>query len=298
MKAVVTGANGFVGRHLVSHLQSAGDEVVGLDREVDIVDAAAIREAVCAAAADVVYHLAALPHVGASWDAPGLVMRVNVEGTANVVRAAEAAGAARIIVVGSAEEYGLVDPNDLPLAESAPLRPTTPYGASKVAAGFLALQAHLGRGTPTIRVRSFNHAGPGQSNQFLLPALAARIATAERTGDDAVAIGSLDPVRDITDVRDVVRAYRLLGVAGSPGEVYNVCSGVGRSVGELAAGLIAAATRPLELSVDPQLVRAVDTPRLVGDCSKLTAATGWTPEIPLDQTMTDLLAEARSRLEQ
>jgi GDP-4-dehydro-6-deoxy-D-mannose reductase len=198
-------------------------------------------------------------------------------------------------VIGSAEEYGNVEERDLPLCEEAPLRPATPYGVSKIAASFLALQAHLAYGLDVVRVRAFGHTGPGQSDRFLVPALAQRIATAEREGRDEIRVGSLDPIRDLSDVRDIVRAYRLLAVRGEAGAVYNVCSGSGVSVREIADHLVAAARRPLRITVDPELVRPVDVPRLVGDGARLRKDTGWAPEYRLDETLAAVLEDARSR---
>lgn len=297
MRALVTGASGFVGRHLVAHLRASGDDVAVLDHEgedaIDVTDGPAVAKTIAAADPEAVYHLAARTHVGESWSAPERVWRVNAEGTLHVLRACVDTGASRVLVVGSAEEYGPVDKDALPITEDAPLRPVSPYSASKVAAEFLALQAFLGEGLPTLRVRSFNHTGPGQSPGFLVPALAARIAAAERDEHDEIAVGATDPVRDLIDVRDVVRAYRLLVERGVPGEVYNVCRGEGVSVAEVASRLLALARRPLRLRVDPELVRPVDVPRLVGSPARLRAATGWEPEIPLDRTLTDVLDDAR-----
>ena len=196
-------------------------------------------------------------------------------------------------MIGSAEEYGLVAPEDLPLREDAPLRPVSPYAASKIAASYLALQAWLGGGLETIRVRAFNHTGPGQSADFLIAALAHRIAAAERDGTDEIPIGSVEPVRDLNDVRDIVRAYRLLAEHGEPGEVYNACSGRGVSVADMAAELLSHARRELRLVQDPDLVRPVDIPRLVGDPTKIHTATGWQPEYALHQTLGDVLAASR-----
>jgi GDP-4-dehydro-6-deoxy-D-mannose reductase len=298
MKALVTGASGFVGPHLVAHLEASGDQVVAVDRggatPVDVTD----RDAVQAVMRDVrpaaVYHLAALSHVAESWSAAANSFRVNAEGTLNVLVAASDAGVGRVLVVGSAEEYGAVREADLPIDEDTPLRPMTPYGASKVAADYLALQAYLGGGLETVRARPFNHTGPGQSPRFLVPALARRVAEAERAGEDKVLVGSLDPVRDITDVRDVVRAYRSLVERGEPGEVYNVCSGRGTTVREIAERLLAHAHRNLELVVDENLVRKVEVPRLVGNPSKIGTDIGWSPEIDIDRTLDDVLAAARA----
>jgi GDP-4-dehydro-6-deoxy-D-mannose reductase len=301
VKALVTGAGGFVGTALVGHLRAAGDEVVGIDHATgpDITDPAGVRDVIGRNGPDAVYHLAAVTHIGASWEAPVEVFRVNAEGTLNVLSACAAAGVARVLVVGSADEYGAVRPEDLPLTEEAPLRPLTPYGASKVAADYLALQAFLGRQLPVIRVRAFNHSGAGQSERFMIPGLARRIAAAERDGRKEIPVGSLQPVRDYTDVADVVVAYRLLVERGEPGEVYNVCSGVGRSVAEVADALLALARHAIELVPDPALVRPVEVPRLVGDNRRLREATGWTPAVPFEQTLVAVLdrwrAEAAGR---
>jgi GDP-4-dehydro-6-deoxy-D-mannose reductase len=298
MRAAVTGSSGFVGSHLIPYLRSHGDEVVTIDRSgtppVDVTDAAEVRDVVRAARPDAVYHLAALSHVGRSWDAPETVFRVNAIGALNVLRACADAGVERVLVAGSADEYGAVGPDDLPLTEEAPIRPVTPYGASKAAADVLALQAFLGDGLGTLRVRAFNHTGPGQSTSMLVPGLAQRIADAERAAGSKVDVGRLDVVRDLSDVRDVVRAYRLLVEHGTPGEAYNVCSGRGVTVRDVADTLLSMSDAPLELVVDPELVRPVDVPRLVGDPGRLRAATGWEPEIPLDDTLRDVLTAARA----
>ena len=296
MKALVTGAGGFVGQALAGHLEAHGDEVLGLDRVhgPDVTDAATVREVVARYRPEAVYHLAAVTHIGASWEAPLEVFRINAEGTLNVLSACAAAGVDRVLVVGSADEYGAVRPEDLPLSEEAPLRPLTPYGASKVAAEYLALQAFLGERLPVIRVRAFNHTGPTQSERFMIPSLARRIATAEREGRKEIPIGSLEPVRDYTNVADVVVAYRLLIERGEPGEVYNVCSGVGHSVAEVADKLLALARHAIELLPDPSLVRPVEVPRLVGDNRRLREATGWAPTIPFDETLAAILDRWRA----
>jgi GDP-4-dehydro-6-deoxy-D-mannose reductase len=296
VRALVTGAHGFVGPYLSAHLEAAGDEVVGLGPEVDITDGEAIRDAVVAARPDAVYHLAAASHVGSSWSAPVEVLRINAEGTLNLLLAAEAAGAERVLVVGSAEEYGIVDPSALPLVETFPLRPVTPYGASKVAAEVVGLQAFLGRGLPVVLARPFNHLGPGQSDRLVASTLAHQVARNELEGTDVVQAGDLTPRRDFTDVRDVVRAYRLLVTDGQPGEAYNVCSGVDVPISEVADALIAQARRPMRVELDPSRLRPVELPALRGDPGKLRAATGWTPEIPLERTLSDLLGWWRRRV--
>lgn len=298
MRAVVTGARGFVGPHLIAHLEAHGDEVTGLDfagpERFDVTDADGVREHLGAASPEVVYHLAALSHVGESWANPSVQFRVNAEGTLNVVAAAAALGVRRVVVIGSSEEYGEVDPGANPIDESTPLRPVTPYGAAKAAAETAALQ--MGRATDleVVCVRPFPHTGPGQTDRFLVPALAGRIAAAERDGTDTVVMGSRTPMRDLSDVRDVVRAYRLLALDGHPGLAYNVCSGVSTAVGDIADLLAAASTRSITFETDPALVRPVEPPPLIGSAQRLREHTGWTPEHTLAGTLADVLAAARA----
>jgi GDP-4-dehydro-6-deoxy-D-mannose reductase len=299
VRTLVTGAGGFVGVHLVRHLEDSGDEVVELERNVDgidIADAEPLTEAVMAAKPQVVYHLAGASDVGGSWSAPRETFLANALGTLNVLEAARAAGAERVLAVTSADVYGRVSEDELPLREDQPLRPVSPYAASKVAADALAQQAWLGHRLPVLRVRAFNHLGPGQSDHFVAPSLAARIARNERDGGDEVPIGNTTPLRDVTDVRDVVRAYRLLMEHGEPGGVYNVCRGAAVSVKEIAEVLLSMAVRPMHLVSDPGLQRPVDIPILVGDNGALRRVTGWEPTIPLEQTLADVLADWRSRL--
>ncbi|MGI8757413.1 MAG: GDP-mannose 4,6-dehydratase [Acidimicrobiales bacterium] len=299
-RVLVTGARGFVGRHLMAHLSAEGDDAVGIDRTgaraVDITDAAAVSATIAEVAPTTIYHLAGWADVGGSWKAPVEAFRANAEGTLNVLSAAADAGVERVLAVSSADVYGKVEPSELPLTEESPLRPASPYAASKVAADYLGLQAWLGRGLPVMRVRAFNHLGPGQTDKFVAPALASRIARAERDGGDVLPIGDLSARRDFTDVRDVVRAYRLLVANGEPGEVYNVCSGVDLAVQDLADQLLARATIALRFETDPQLLRPVEVPVLRGSHQRLTDATDWEPRIPMDQTLADLLEDWRTRV--
>lgn len=300
MRATVTGAGGFVGPHLVNHLREQGDDVTEMDLfgpvTLDVTDADSALACIDAARPQVVYHLAALSHVGESWSSPGRSFRVNAEGTLHVLRACLETKVERVVVILSSEVYGIADPADLPLREAAALHPVTPYGASKTAADVLALQTFLADGLDVVRVRPFGHTGPGQSDQFVVPALAHRIARAERDGIDEIAVGSLTAVRDLSDVRDVVRAYRMLAEHADAGEVYNVCSGRGVSIQEIADLLVAQSDREIRLVTDPGLVRAVDAPRMIGDNTKLRTATGWEPAFGLEQTLTDVLVDARQRV--
>lgn len=299
MKALVTGAAGFVGNHLVEHLRACGDDVLTTDPNLDgldITDTEGVAELLEQTRPDVVYHLAGWADVGASWAHPTAAFRVNADGALNLLLAAVATEVDRVLLVSSADVYGAVSESNLPITEDTPLRPVSPYAASKVAADFLGLQAYLGRGLGVLRVRAFNHLGPGQTDRFVAPALASRIARNERDGGDEIPIGNLSARRDFTDVRDVVRAYRLLVTDGTPGEVYNVCSGRDVAVQELAEQLLARATRPMRFVTDEKLLRPVDVPVLRGDHAKLTDATGWEPDIPLEKTLEDLLEDWRGRL--
>ena len=290
MKAIVTGAHGFVGPYLTRHLESCGDEVVGIDSEVDITDAEAVRSRFADELPDVVYHLAAASHVGDSWSAPVQVVRINTEGSLNVLLAAVAAGVERVVLIGSAEEYGHVTPDQVPISEDTPLRPVSPYGASKAAAEMLSSYISRGRDLPVVCVRPFNHLGPGQSDRLVASAIAQQIARNEVTGGDEILTGDLSPKRDFSDVRDVVRAYRLLAERGGAGEAYNVCSGRAVAIREMAELLIGLSATPMRLVLDDERLRPVDVPVLQGDHSKLTRDTGWVPEIPLEQTLADVLA--------
>lgn len=299
MRALITGAGGFVGHHLQRHLEQCGDEVIATDRVtdgLDILDAAALLEKFRRSGAEVVYHLAGASDVGGSWQTPQATFRANAEGTLNVLWAAREADVQRVLTVGSADVYGKVTADDLPIREELPLRPVSPYAASKAAADYVALQAHLGHGQAVVRCRPFNHLGPGQTDKFVAPAIAGRIARNERDGASVVKVGNLSPERDFTDVRDVVRAYRLLVEQGEAGQVYNVCSGRAIAVQELVEQFIAMATIPMTLEPDPELQRPVDIPVLLGDNSRLVADTGWSTEIPLEQTLADLLEDRRRRL--
>jgi GDP-4-dehydro-6-deoxy-D-mannose reductase len=279
-----------VGSWLSAHLAATGDDVVAIDHEVDVTNTEAVRRVIVSAGPEVVFHLAARTHVGRSWDDPTEVLRVNAIGTVNVLEAARACTLApRVIVTSSAEVYGAVPEEKLPVSEEAPLAPVTPYAASKVAAEFLGVQEFLAHGLEVIRVRPFNHIGPGQSSAFVVAALAQRVVDARRRGASSISVGNLTPRRDLTDVRDVVRAYRLLAERGAAGDVYNVCSGRDIAIEEVADRLQRLAGTHLRLELDPSLARPVDVPVVRGDPGKLRAVTGWSPVIDLDRTLRDVL---------
>ncbi len=299
MRSLITGGSGFVGKWLAEHLRDLGDEVVAIDSEVDVTDPAGLLSAVSAARPDAIYHLAALTHVGNSWDEPLRVLEVNVIGTAALLAAARECGSdPRILVTSSAEVYGAVtDPALLPLSEESPTAPLSPYAASKLAAEAVVAQAFLGCGQHVITVRPFNHIGPAQSPRFAVSALAKRIVEADRRRAATIPVGNLSARRDFTDVRDVVRAYRLLIESGQPGTVYNVCSGRDVSIGGIADVLLDLAGATLGLETDPSLVRPVEVPVLRGDPGRLAGATGWKPEIPLEKTLADVLVYWREHVD-
>jgi len=296
MRALVTGAGGFVGPHLVRHLDEQQDEIVALDLSngPDLIDGEGWTTALGGYRPDVVYHLAGWSDVGGSWRQPARTFTINAQGTLNVLEASVRAGVHRVVLVSSADVYGLVSPSDLPITESHPAQPRSPYGVSKQAAEALGLQYHRGRGLEVVIVRPFNHIGPGQGPNFAAPAFAAQIAEAELAGGGSIRHGDLSPKRDMTDVNDVVRAYRLLAHKGSPGEIYNVCSGQAVSMQELLDAMIAQAKVPISTSIDPDRLRPVELPVLCGSYAKLTDATGWHPERELSQTVSEVLNTARS----
>jgi GDP-4-dehydro-6-deoxy-D-mannose reductase len=286
VKVLVTGASGFAGRHLAGACTAAGDDVACASRATgaDLTDAAAARAAVAGARPDVVYHLAARAHVGTSWREPDAFLRDNAALALNVLEAVRMeAPEASVVMAASGEVYG--PPERLPVTEDAPLRPQNPYAVSKASADLLGGFYADAHGLRVILARAFNHAGPGQAPDYAIASFCRQAAT----GATRIVTGNPDTRRDYTDVRDVVRAYRLLAERGEPG-VYNVCSGRTASARELVALLGA------ELDVDPGLVREHEVAEVRGSPERLRAATGWEPEIPLERTLADTVAWWRERL--
>jgi GDP-4-dehydro-6-deoxy-D-mannose reductase len=301
MKVLLTGATGFVGRWLSRELTSNGHEVLTAPSRgvLDLLDTVATRSFVEAAEPEAVAHLAAISFGPDATRDPALAMRVNAEGTASILAAVDRLPLRiPVLVSGSSEVYGFPEPNDLPLKESAPLRATSAYGRSKIAQEETALELAREYGLPTVVTRSFNHTGPGQRRGFVAPALAARIQAASRRGESEVRVGNVHVRRDIGDVRDVARAYRLLlelASRGRPGWalVANVCTGRAVSIRDVIDTLAEAAGVTITSRVDTDLVRPDDPPEIVGDHALLTSLTGWQPLIPLRQTLADVMADAR-----
>jgi GDP-4-dehydro-6-deoxy-D-mannose reductase len=292
----VTGGGGFAGGHLVALLRDRGEHPAAPSREeLDLRDAAAVRAAVRAQRPSAVYHLAALASVARSWEAPGEVLSSNVGMTLNVLDAvAREAPETRVLVAGSGEIYGA--PEHLPVTEDAALRPQNPYAVSKAACDLLGGQYADAHGLLVVRTRAFNHAGPGQSDQYVVGTLTRQVAEAEAAGHDEVVLhtGHVDSARDFTDVRDVVQAYTA-SVAVSPGP-YNVCSGRAVPVGRLIELLAEAARVKVRHEVDPGRLRVHDPPEIRGSAERLKEATGWEPEIPLERTVADALQAWRERV--
>jgi GDP-4-dehydro-6-deoxy-D-mannose reductase len=291
----VSGASGFVGSVLVPRLAQDGHSVVAADREVDVSDAGVVDAAIAAAAPDAVVHLAARASVAESFGAAETVARVNYAGTLHVLRAVvRRAPRARVLVISSGEIYGGSD-TPVPLDESAPLAPGSPYARSKAAADLLA-EAFAARGLDVVRARSFNHTGAGQQEPYVAASFARQIAEMEAARREPVMhVGNLAAVRDFLDVRDVVDAYvRLLDRARAPAGAYNVASGVGRSIAELLETLIErSAVRP-RVEVDAARFRPARPS--IGDATRLRRATGWSPTIPFETTLAALLDDWRARV--
>ncbi len=307
-RVLVTGASGFVGRHLVGVLIARGARVSGLGTEpgspleslagwhrADLAGGDAVMTAVRDAAPEAIVHLAGQASAGLSFSEAEATFRVNVLGSWHVLRAAVAhAGGARVLVIGSGEAYG-PQPEGSRVAEDAPFRPVSPYAFSKATLDELALAFHERHGLDVIRTRSFSHAGPGQSARFAMPSFALQIAALEKGGAGGVLrVGNLGVTRDILDVRDVAECYARLLETGVAGAAYNVCSGTGMPLTGVVEMLTGMARVPVRVEVDPERVRPADVPYLVGDPTRVRAATGWRPRFGLEVTLHDLLDRCRS----
>ena len=300
MKALITGSAGFVGQHLVEHLSNEGDEVFCSDLSLggpDLLDPVGVTDLMSKIQPDYVYHLAGQADVKASWEDPLMTFRVNAEGTLNVLQACQLSNVKRVLCVSSAEVYGSVQESELPITEKHIINPSNPYAASKSAAEILCKQMNS-QDLQIMCARSFNHFGPGQKENFVAAALTKRMLLAQRLDQSEITVGNLETIRDFTDVRDVVRAYRLILTKGDGGNVYNVCSGIGRKISELATTLLSKIDSELELKLDPKLHRPSDTPVLIGDYSKLHKQTGWEPDIEFDQTIEDTIESTRALMTQ
>lgn len=299
---MVTGAAGFVGPFLMRELSEAGMTCVSFEGPdgalVDLRDAALVDATIARIKPDSVVHLAAQSHVPRSFADPRETFDVNVGGTLNLLLALRAHDfAGRFLFVGSGAVYGRVPEAELPVQETRALAPTNPYAASKVAAEALCYQWGQSEDFEVLCVRPFNHIGPGQSEIFAIASFARQIVEAKLGRRDPVMdVGDVDVTRDFTDVRDVVRAYRLLLGSGESGEVYNVCSGEEHSLRALIEGMAERAGVTMEVRQDAARLRRADQRRMLGDANKLRAATGWAPERTIEQTLDDVMAHWEKQL--
>ena len=284
---LVTGADGFVGRHLRAEL---GDVFVPF--EGDVLDASALANAVRQAQPGSLVHLAAESSVGSSWNEASRAWSVNVLGTVNVLEAVRGERPkARVLFASTGEVYG--DANRVPTPEDEPVKPLSPYAASKAAAELACGQSARAHGLDVVVARAFPHEGPGRDERFAIGSWTRQIARLEAEGGGTLLVGDLSVERDLTDVRDVCRAYRLLLEPSAPAGTYNVASGRAVPLHRVVELLTELTEVPVRVEQDPGRLRKVDIQRLSGDPARLRAATGWKPEIPLEQTLADALAFAR-----
>jgi GDP-4-dehydro-6-deoxy-D-mannose reductase len=316
MKVLVTGITGFAGSHLVDYMLTLpGVEIHGILRwrsrteniehfrdkvalhECDLRDASSVRDVIETVRPDRIFHLAAQSFVPTSWTAPTESLVTNIIGQLNLFEAVKKTNLKpRIQLACSSEEYGLVHENELPIRETNPLRPLSPYAVSKVGQDLLGYQYFKSFGLHVIRTRGFNHEGPRRGPVFVCSDFAKQIADIEKgRRAPVVRVGNLDARRDFTDVRDIVRGYWLALEKGEPGEEYNLCSGRDWVIKDMLDFLLKLSTVKIKVETDPTRLRPSDVPVLLGDASKFKKATGWEPAIPFEQTLRDMLAYWRER---
>lgn len=308
MRIFITGATGFAGSHLVDQLLEEGHHITALVHgqtshqtlpehervktvEGNLLDLDSLKRTVSQAQPDIIYHLAGQAYPAVSWKDPAFTIAVNTGGTANLLEAAVAYGRPRVVVVTSAEIYGRIDPEVLPLTEEMPPQPRHPYGISKLAAGQLVSIYWQRYQLPVVEARPFNHIGPRQALGFVVPDFASQLAAIKLGQKTAtISVGNLDAQRDFTDVRDVAAAYRALAAKGHPGEAYFICSGQPVSINYLLTTLSELAQVEVAIIYDPARMRPSDTPCLYGSHHKISTHTGWKPNIHLRQSLADALA--------
>lgn len=303
MRVLITGISGFVGTYLSDYLKQQGNyEIFGISTSIeseedkvkifkcDLLDQTKILEIIEKIKPEYIFNLAALSSPRKSFDEPGKTIGNNVNSQLNILEAVRKLDIkTRILIVSSADIYGIVPAENLPIDEENPINPTNPYAVSKATQDLLGLQYFNSFGMDIVRVRPFNHTGPGQSDLFVIPAFCKRIAQAKKENKKTIKVGNLNAKRDFTDVRDIIKAYVLALEKGKAGDVYNLGSGISVSMQEVVNKLIALAGGVIETEVDESLLLPVDNPELVCDYSKFAGLTGWRPEIPLDKTLSDTL---------
>lgn len=314
MRVLITGITGFVGSHMAEFCVERGVEVFGTLRwrsqtehlekvrdrihlvECDLVDPVSVQRMVREVRPDRVFHLAAQSFVPTSWHAPLDTMNTNILSQLNLLEALRGTDT-RVQLAGSSEEYGLVHPDEVPIREENPLRPLSPYAVSKVTQDMMGYQYHRSYGMHVVRTRAFNHTGPRRGHVFVESNFARQVAMIEKgLQEPVVRVGNLDARRDYTDVRDVVRAYWVSLDGCQPGEVYNVCHGDSWIIRDMLDFLLSRSTVRVTVETDPERLRPSDVEILEGSADRFRAATGWVPEIPLEQTFSDLLDYWRERV--
>ena len=315
MKVLITGIAGFVGSHLAELLLKWGEEVFGIclpdeslenirgiKKELhltncDITDFDRLSSVVKRTNPDEIYHLAALSSVGKSFSHPVDVIGVNIRGTLYLLETLRnMRKKVRILIVGSSDMYGVVKPKDIPITEEKPLLPVSPYGSSKAASDLLAYQFFKSYGVQAIRARAFNHAGPRQGIGFVVPDFASQIAKIEAgILPPVMKVGNLSSKRDISDVRDIVRGYRLLMKKGKAGKAYNICSGEAYSIKSVLKILVSLSKKKIKVKTDEKKNRPAEIPILMGDNSRTKRVTGWKPKISIAKTLEDTLNFWRRR---
>ncbi|MBU4240963.1 MAG: GDP-mannose 4,6-dehydratase [Actinobacteria bacterium] len=317
MRVLITGITGFVGSHLAEYCLGRGDvDVFGTVRwrsrmenvediaddimliDCDLRDPAAVRHCLSDVKPDRIFHLAAQSFVPTSWKAPSETIITNVVGQLNIFEAMrELDLPARIQIAGSSEEYGMVYEDEIPIKETNPLRPLSPYGVSKVGQDLLGYQYHMSYGLDVVRTRAFNHSGPRRGDVFVDSNFCKQVAMIEKGRQEPVLkVGNLEARRDFTDVRDMVVGYWMALEKGEPGEVYNLGSGKDITIQRLLDMLLELTPAEIEVRQDPERMRPSDVMILLADISKFSDLTGWEAEIPFEKTLEDLLAYWRERV--
>jgi GDP-4-dehydro-6-deoxy-D-mannose reductase len=314
VRSLVTGAAGFVGRHLTAHLLSRGHEVGGVVHPadggpgslgprvdvfpLDILDEAALGAAFRVFAPEAVFHLAAFSNPEGSWKEARRTLETNIIGAHNLLTAAKDTGRKpRVLLVGSAQQYGDVPEEAQPIGEEREQRPLTPYAVSKTSQELLGRRSVWSDELPVYVTRSFNHTGPGQADGYVSSSFARQVAEVEKgVREPLIRVGNLGARRDFTDVRDVAAAYFAIVERGHPGRPYNVCRGKAVSIREVLDELVRLSRVPVEVVVDPERYHALDAPLMVGDPTRLKTDTGWSPRYSLHETLRDLLDDWRARL--
>lgn len=315
-RVLITGITGFAGSHLAEFLLKKKFEIYGVCRwranrdnilhlnkklkliEADLLDAHSLDSLMIEVRPEYIFHLAAQSFVPASWTSPAVTLETNVVGTANLFESVRRAQIDPVIQIAcSSEEYGLVKEDEVPVKETNPLRPLSPYGVSKVAMDHLGYQYFKSYDMKIIRTRGFNHTGPRRGEVFAESSFARQIAEIEkRKREPVIYVGNLEARRDYSDVRDMVRGYFLAVTKGEPGEVYNLCSGKAWRIGDCLEMLLKMSKVKVKIRQDPLRMRPSDIPILLGDNSKFVKKTGWQPEIPFKETLKDLLNYWRKRV--